>query len=353
MWYIAVRISIQRQPETSMGGYLTPAETRITAELIPEYRTQQHATHFASCSQVNQIFLKADGKISCSCMRYHHILAEAKAVNMAEFFNGDVMRYIRESFIAGKEPFAFCQGCPSRVSHYAVMQSTSTVVNLHIEPSSQCNLFCGVCTCTYERLSDNPPSRRDLDFDLYAKMLNELNAGKMTIRNIAFVGFGEPLFNSRTHDMAALGRRLFPDARLYLDTNGNFGERRAEEIADCGLNEIRLGIDGIDQTTYVGYRKNGNFQKAFAFAGRLAASIRAKGSKTRAIWKYILFSHNDRDEHVIAAIKMADQIGIDLIFDTTVGDLASRRSIEEIRQLAGERGFACNIDPAAFAVSAP
>ena len=50
---------------------------------------------------------------------------------------------------------------------------------------------------------------------------------------------------------------------------------------------------------------------------------------------------------------MADQIGIDLIFDTTVGDLASRRSIEEIRQLAGERGFACNIDPAAFAGSAP
>jgi hypothetical protein len=86
---------------------LTPAETHITADLIPEYRTQQMTTGFAACSQVNQIFLKADGKISCSCMRYYHILAEAKDVNMAEFFNGDVMRYIRESFISGMEPFAF------------------------------------------------------------------------------------------------------------------------------------------------------------------------------------------------------------------------------------------------------
>ena len=49
-------------------------------------------------------------------MHYHHILAKAKDVDMAEFFNGEVMRYIRESFISGKEPFAFCNGCVSRVS---------------------------------------------------------------------------------------------------------------------------------------------------------------------------------------------------------------------------------------------
>jgi molybdenum cofactor biosynthesis enzyme MoaA len=151
--------------------------------------------------------------------------------------------------------------------------------------------------------------------------------------------------------MASLGRRLFPRAHLYLDTNANFGTRRAEEIADCGLNEIRLGIDGMDQTTYGGYRKSGNFEKAFAFAGRLADSIRAKGSKTRAVWKHILFNHNDRDEHILAAVKMADQIGIDLIFDVTVGDIATRRSVDEIRLLTGERGFACNIDQAAVAAA--
>jgi MoaA/NifB/PqqE/SkfB family radical SAM enzyme len=99
-------------------------------------------------------------------------------------------------------------------------------------------------------------------------MLNDLKTGEMDVQTIALVGFGEPLFNSRTHDMAALGRRLFPRAHIYLDTNANFGKRRAEEIADCGLNEIRLGIDGIDQASYSGYRKNGNFQKAFAFAAQ-------------------------------------------------------------------------------------
>lgn len=331
-----------------MGGH-TPAETFITADRIPEYRTQQHPTSFHGCSQTTQIFLKADGKVSCSCMRYYHILADAKDENLAVFFNGPVMRYIRESFQAGKEPFAFCQGCVSRVSGSAPIDFIQRGMALHIEPSSQCNLFCEVCICTYERQSDNPPPRRILDFGIYESMMAQLIEARINVNSIALVGFGEPLFNSRTHDMAALGRRLYPAARIYMDTNGNFGERRAEEIADCGLDEIRLGIDGVDQPTYVGYRRNGNFTKAFAFAGRLASTIRHKGSKTRAVWKYILFSHNDRDEHLLAAIRMAEEIGIELIFDQTVGDIASDRPIEDVRRLVGERGFACNIDPAAAA----
>ena len=286
-------------------GYRTPAERLLTAKRIPEYRAERHPTRFKSCSQVNQIFLKADGKISCSCMRYHDILGDAWSLDVGKFINGELMRYIRESFISGYEPFAICSGCASRVSAGGTLEQTTSATTLHVEPSSQCNLFCDVCTCTFERLSDNPPPRANLDFATYEKVLHDIQSAKIDLLTIALVGFGEPLFNSRTHDMAALGRALFPTAHIYLDTNGNFGTRRADELADCGINEIRLGLDGVDQASYEGYRKKGNFAKALAFAERLTAAIRHKRSKTIPIWKYILFSHNDRDEQIEAAIRMA------------------------------------------------
>src|ERR1700674_720387 len=304
---------------SDMSGWLVPAERQLSADQIPQYRSTRHPTQFKACTQVNQIFLKANGKISCSCMRYWDILADAKETHVGEFANGELMRYIRESFLAGCEPFDFCAGCASRMSEYQ-LEMVSDVIALHIEPSSQCNLYCEACTCTFERLSDNPPQRANLDFAIYEKLLREVNEAGLGIHSVAFVGYGEPLFNSRTPDMVRLARTIAPRARLFLDTNGNFGERRAEELADCGLDEIRLGLDGMDQESYVAYRKKGDFAKAFTFARRLAAAIREKNSPTKAIWKYILFRHNDRDDQIAAAIRMAEELVLPIIFDLPVGE---------------------------------
>jgi MoaA/NifB/PqqE/SkfB family radical SAM enzyme len=69
----------------------------------------------------------------------------------------------------------------------------------------------------------------------------------MPVGTVSFVGFGEPLFNSRIPDMARLAKKLFPVATVLVDTNANFGGRRARELANCGIDEIRLGLDGADQ----------------------------------------------------------------------------------------------------------
>jgi len=331
-----------------LGTPVLPVSISISPDRIPVYKANQHKTNFEGCTQINQIFVKANGQISCSCMRYYHVLANARETNVAEFFNGDLMRYIRQSFQNGCEPFVFCKGCASRHSKYNKFSIEEQIISLHIEPSNQCNLFCEVCTCTDERLSENTPPRLNLDFETYEKLLGDISGAKLNVAAIALVGFGEPLFNSRTPDMARAGRRLFPNAHIYLDTNANFGEKRARELADCGLNEIRLGLDGSDQASYSTYRKNGNFAKALGFARALASAVREKGSSTRVIWKYILFRHNDRDEQILAAVKMAEEIGIPIIFDATGGELASKRALGEIQRLVGDRKFGCNIDLAAI-----
>lgn len=327
-----------------MVEYRIPEETRIAAAEIPRYRAQRERTKFGSCTQANQIFLKASGQITCSCMRYWHVLADTREVNVADFYGGELMAFIRESFRDGLEPFDFCRDCVSRIS--APFDFDATKVNLHIEPSSQCNLWCSACLCTFERESAAPPRRNYLDFAIFEKMIRELHAGSIHVAHASFVGFGEPLFNSDTPRMIELTRDLFPGSKIILDTNANFGTRRAEEIADCGIDEIRLGIDGVDQASYETYRKRGDFAKAMAFAHQLSATIRQRRSKTKAIWKYILFRHNDTDEQIGRALSLAGEIGVPIVFDVTVGELASTRPTADIVRLVGARmtGASSNID---------
>lgn len=326
-----------------MSGTITPALNIVTEEQIPQFRENRVKTNFKGCMQLQSLFVKADGTMSCSCMRYWDILADVREVDLAAFYNGPMMRFIRESFANGYEPFSFCDGCPSRLTDFDTKEEYD-YIDLHIEPSNQCNLYCEACICTFERLTQNPPSRVLLDYELYEKALNSIHTSGLRLRHMGLVGFGEPLFHSRVADMARLARALFPDSNIWLDTNGNFGKHRAEEIADCGINEIRLALDGVDQSSYEGYRRAGDFKRALQFARDLADAVRLSKSSTRAVWKYILFRHNDSDKQILAAIKMAAEIGIPIIFHATVGSEASQRPASEIEALTGHP-VGCNIDP--------
>jgi hypothetical protein len=103
-------------------------------------------------------------------------------------------------------------------------------------------------------------------------------------------------------------------------------------------------LDGVSQSSYEAYRRSGDFTRALQFARDLADAIRLSKSSTRAVWKYILFQHNDSDEQLLAAIRMAAEIGIPIIFDATVGHLASKRPSSEIEAFTGQP-IGCNIDP--------
>jgi hypothetical protein len=327
-----------------MSSPLTPDLRFVLESQIEEFRAKRVPTTFKGCTQLYQLFVKSNGMLSCSCMRYWDILADARDIDAGEFFNGKIMQFIRECFAEGYEPFSFCEGCPSRLSSFDSADHVYKWIDLHIEPSNQCNLFCEACLCTYERSTENTPPRLSLDYDLYGKTLREVHRAGLSLRNLALVGFGEPLFNSRTPDMARLARELFPNAYIFVDTNANFGKRRADELADCGISEIRIALDGVDQTSYEIYRSNGNFDRVLQFTRDLIGAVRDAKSSTRAVWKYILFKHNDSDEQILTAVRMASETGIPIIFDGTVGHNASLRTPAELEALVG-KPFGCNIDP--------
>ena|ERR1700733_6250984 len=334
----------QELPQIIPGRPMTPGAKFVLESQIEELRANRVATTFKGCTQLYQLFVKSNGTISCSCMRYWDILADTREIDTGEFFNGKIMQFIRECFAQGYEPFSFCEGCPSRLSSFDSTETIYKWIDLHIEPSNQCNLFCEACLCTYERSTENTPARLSLEYDLYEKTLREVHRAGLSLRNLALVGFGEPLFNSRTPDMARLGRELFPNAYIFVDTNANFGKRRAEELADCGIDEIRLALDGVDQVSYETYRRSGKFDRVLQFGRDLAQAIQASNSRTRALWKYILFNHNDSDEQILTAVRLAAETGLPIAFDGTVGQNASLRTSAQLEALVG-KPFGCNIDP--------
>ena len=328
--------------------------TVIQESDIPEFRKNRQRTTFGSCYMTRGIFVSADGKLNCSCMiGYYSELGDLKNTHADEFCHGALVRYIAESFINGFEPFPMCRHCATRQKEkvpdlWYLDKCIVKGLTIHVEPSTHCNLFCEACLCTAERKADTTPPRKNMPYDLYEKMMHELNEGGIHVGNIVFAGFGEPLFNKNLPAMVRLARELYPQSHLSLDTNCNFPEEKAKEIADCGLDQIRLALDGADQDSYATYRVNGNFSMAIQFAKSLSAAVKDTGSKTQLIWKYILFKHNDDDALLAKAGNMAREYGLRIIYDVSVGPLASRRDHEDIKKSIKGMEISNNVNQQAY-----
>jgi hypothetical protein len=52
----------------------------VTEAQIAELRKNRFPTKFKGCTQLYQYFIKADGTMACSCMRYWDILADMRTI---------------------------------------------------------------------------------------------------------------------------------------------------------------------------------------------------------------------------------------------------------------------------------
>lgn len=102
--------------------------------------------------------------------------------------------------------------------------------HLYVKTSDYCNRACEFCPIQHAR--DSAPPRL-LELSLFEKLLREL-AGAMKIGRpikISLQWIDEPLANPRLFEYVKLGRRLLPQARWMLQTNGDFlNEERVEQL---------------------------------------------------------------------------------------------------------------------------
>ena len=282
------------------------------------------------CNSNHSIFLRANGSLAC-WDDYGSLLTLQPFESVLDYgqdvYLGKIFQQIRNKLSQNEMPFPeFCTQCYCLAKHLQYNSSFSEnkeILVFQVEPTIRCTLGCPGCMTPGERKTRISPPY-DLDIAVLEKILCDLQRQQIQIRTIDFQGHGEPLLNKNVWQMIQLAKRLFPTTKITMCTNANSSSE--PEYVSSGLDEIIFAIDGIDQPSYLPYRQNGDFQKAFKFMKDFASHARQQQKPIKTIWKYILFNHNDAPEQLQRAQELAQEAGVtDLVFVITqLGPKSSR-----------------------------
>lgn len=300
------------------------------------------------CPAADGIYLRANGSFVCwNSPGEFHALASAVGGELEgrdlveEALQGPTLCKMRGDLRAHREPFDFCGSCSwggsdgdwSRVDPET--HRLRRIRTLQIEPSFLCNLDCPQCIPIGDRKSAAGPYH--LDPRVFRKLIDDLVVHGIPVEAIQYGGFGEPMMSPHFPELVryAADHLGCPQA---ADSNGNFPFR--PELLDCGLDWFVLAFDGVDQESYVTYRRRGDFEKLRTFARDLLTAREARGGHgPRVAWKTVLFEWNSSNEQLETAVRMANELGVDrirFVNTTTPGGISSAnrfRRWAEIREL--------------------
>ncbi|MBN2609885.1 MAG: radical SAM protein, partial [Candidatus Fermentibacteraceae bacterium] len=262
------------------------------------------------CPAVDSVFLRANGSFVCwDDAGSDHILTELSSESGTSWLDilENTRSYVAQALRDDRLPDpSVCPGCYclSAVSRGRFDPLSLDVVQ--VEPSARCDLRCVACATTEERDRLSPPL--DLSPAVFRRILEDLGSRGMTVNTFDFSGHGEPLKNPRLFTLTSMARKFYPGTFITVCTNGQ-GEFN-DEVLTSGIDQVQVAVDGIDQESYGKYRVGGDFRMAWNYLSGLSAhSSRIAG--TRAVWRYILFSHNSSPWHLERVWKMAADAGVD------------------------------------------
>ena len=281
--------------------------------------------------------LLCDGRLVCGCADPYgrRVLGDMRvAPTVASVWTGETATQLRRDINGGGSKF--CGDCPLKLplkAAEAVPQRSPDVgplpSRLYIECTAACNISCNQACCAPETGITRTRQAGMLDFDLFTRVIDE--AGPSLVR-IDFFNYGEAFLHKRAIEMVEYIKSRFPHVYVYTSTNGlALNEEGARRLARSGIDEVTFSIDGATPASYVKYRQRGDFAKAIRNLQALADEKHARGLDVPfANWRYILFTHNDSDEEMNLARRMAGDIGVDrLSWELTdhPEDMFSRRFV--------------------------
>ncbi|MFQ5827412.1 MAG: radical SAM protein, partial [Dehalococcoidia bacterium] len=122
------------------------------------------------------------------------------------------------------------------------------------------------------------PQQGDMERGIFAR-LQPLFPGA---ESILLTGNGEPLLNPHILEMVRQAKgALPPGGRVGLITNSSLLEpAMARELANSGLDELGVSLDGATPATYQAVRPEGDFELALAGIQAVAEARRELGQKT-------------------------------------------------------------------------
>jgi radical SAM protein with 4Fe4S-binding SPASM domain len=141
--------------------------------------------------------------------------------------------------------------------HEAVEPAMSPVathepVCLYLETTNRCNLLCTTCPRTYADLE--PPA--DMSWELFTRIVDQVP----NIARVVLHGVGEPML---VKDLPRMVRYLKGrGAYVLFNTNGTvLNAKKGRELAQSGLDELRVSLDAADAKTFLMIRGKDYFNR--------------------------------------------------------------------------------------------
>ena len=175
-----------------------------------------------------------------------------------------------------------------------------------IEPTSKCNLKCGMCV----REKIGVPIGT-MSFSDFKKILDKLDS----LFKIHLSGQGEPFLNPDLLKMIEYANKK--GITVHLTTNGTIlTEKIIDGISKVDVGEIAVSIDSPRKETYERIRKGAKFEKVITNLKNLISKLKKEKRKTIVSIATVILKENIND--IPEFIKLADKIGIEKVVFQTI-----------------------------------
>lgn len=261
----------------------------LSADLLKAYnQTRQANSKSLACHApfVNLNF-EQNGNVRACCYNTTHILGKWPENSITEIWQGEkaneLRQYIQQNNFGGG-----CTECGKmievgnyqgvRAKYYDEFSSSffsspiekiKTALTgklgwpkvMEFELSNECNLECVMCNGYFsssirknrEKLPPIPSPYND-------KFVDELEPFIPHLTDAKFLG-GEPFMIEIYLRIWERIRKINPNIRIHITTNGTFLNNRVKELLEGLRAGIILSIDSVNRETYPKIRVNGNFDK--------------------------------------------------------------------------------------------
>jgi MoaA/NifB/PqqE/SkfB family radical SAM enzyme len=147
-------------------------------------------------------------------------------------------------------------------------EAAADPVCLYLETTNRCNLLCTTCPRTYADLEPEA----DMSWDLFTRIVAQVP----NIARVVLHGVGEPML---VRDLPRRVRYL-KERGVYVlfNTNGTaLTPRKGRELAEAGLDELRVSLDAADARTFRLVRGTGDFDRILRNVGAFTAMQAREG----------------------------------------------------------------------------
>ncbi len=131
-------------------------------------------------------------------------------------------------------------------------RTTRDPVCLYLEVTNRCNLLCTTCPRTFEELEPEA----DMSWELFTRIVDQVP----DIARVVLHGVGEPMLVKELPRMVRYLKAR--GAYVLFNTNGTvLTARKGRELADSGLDELRVSLDAADAKTFLVIRGKDYFNR--------------------------------------------------------------------------------------------